>query len=332
MTIQSQSGVAALREAVIRKVEQNWPDEFWMHGSYSPGLTNLPSRNAFLEDLVANIEQALAQHAGVSHTTLQPPSKDSLRRLIYEYCPATDIRLQERTRTALCQYVGYTDWDSFLQRPIPSRLPQPLPAMPEPGMAATEIVTPDVETATRRGFRLNHGYWLTIPACILMLLTGRWITHRQAAVMENTASAPSYVADSVVVLNTVREAIRAEMQAYRRLPAVDSILVDTYFTPSGSARQRIIHLLLRHQKKQWSLTDTRNPSTAELLSAKLLTISDTIATVETSEYWYLRWFDNRNQKQGYIYSEKNSQYYQLIKGKTGWRVALNYYPRHHNNP
>lgn len=128
------------------------------------------------------------------------------------------------------------------------------------------------------------------------------------------------------VLSVVKNAIQAEFNAYKKLPKINLKDLDKYFTKTGSARARIVHLLNRHKVRGWVINNPLNPSTSELLDIKLKKVESNKATVTTEEYWYLRWFDVNTSKYSRIYNEKNIQTYILVdEGKGEWRVDVNIY-------
>ncbi len=126
------------------------------------------------------------------------------------------------------------------------------------------------------------------------------------------------------ILDTVRSAARAEFEAYSRLPKVSTTPLSRWFT-DGSAQRRIVHLLKRHAKRGWVISNPGNPSTFEVLDARLKRLDADRAVVTTEEYWYLRWYESRSGKYRFIYNEKNEQTYTLRQTRAGWRVEVNVY-------
>jgi len=126
------------------------------------------------------------------------------------------------------------------------------------------------------------------------------------------------------ILDTVRNAARAEFEAYSRLPKVSVSQLSRWFT-DGSAHRRIVHLLRRHAKRGWVISNPGNPSTFEVLDARLKALDGNRAIVITEEYWYLRWYESRSGKYRFIYNEKNAQTYSLRQTRSGWRVKVNVY-------
>ena len=129
------------------------------------------------------------------------------------------------------------------------------------------------------------------------------------------------------ILSAVRKAVKVEFSAYKSLPKINLKDVDKYFTKEGSARNRIVHLLKRHKKRKWIISNPLNPSTSQILDIKLKKIQEERAYVSTEEYWYLRWYNLNTSKYCFIYNKKNRQTYILVKDTVGnWRVDVNIYP------
>lgn len=129
------------------------------------------------------------------------------------------------------------------------------------------------------------------------------------------------------ILSAVRNAIKAEFSAYKSLPKINLKNVDKYFTKKGFAYTRIVHLLKRHQKRKWIISNPLNPSTAQILDIRLKKVQDERAYVTTEEYLYLRWYNLNTSKYCFIYNKKNRQTYILVRDIIGnWRVDVNIYP------
>lgn len=103
-----------LREQFLQKIvddwEVKWQDDFEEFTSFD----TLKSKNAFLESLLADIEENLHQQLnGESKKYLF--SKDFLRRFIFEY-GAREVRIQTHSRTGIALYLGYKNWEDFLEK------------------------------------------------------------------------------------------------------------------------------------------------------------------------------------------------------------------------
>lgn len=103
-----------LREQFLQKIvdewEVKWQDDFEEFNSFD----TLKSRNAFLESLLADIEENLhRQLNGESKKYLF--SKDFLRRFIFEY-GGKEVRIQTHSRTGIALYLGYKNWEDFLDK------------------------------------------------------------------------------------------------------------------------------------------------------------------------------------------------------------------------
>ena len=128
----------------------------------------------------------------------------------------------------------------------------------------------------------------------------------------------------------VTEAIEKEFEAYRTLPQIieDNIL-DKWFFPEGPAKKEIMHVLLRHKERGWIISNPMNPSTKRVLSLKIKKIEKEEVFVSTTEYWYLRWWNTKENSYAYPYRETNRQQYILRKDKDLWKVyeTIRPYPR-----
>lgn len=100
-----------LREQFLQKLIDNWEAHFARHGESFVNLTAIRNKNGFVEDVCDVVETALAEQVGAVEARRLTPSKDTFRRLLFEY--EVGNRWQSRTRHALCQYVGFTDWEIF---------------------------------------------------------------------------------------------------------------------------------------------------------------------------------------------------------------------------
>lgn len=131
-----------------------------------------------------------------------------------------------------------------------------------------------------------------------------------------------------VILDTVKRAIGAEFRAYKDLPEININILDEYFLKEGSAFKRIYHLLKKHRIRRWVISNEDNPSTYEMLSISLQSISGNEARVRTREYFYLRWYSSLFNKYKVIYNETNEQTYILKRKESeNWKVDVNIYPK-----
>ena len=124
----------------------------------------------------------------------------------------------------------------------------------------------------------------------------------------------------------IAEAADAEFRAYQALPKIESGELDKWFYPESPAKKEIRNLLQRHKAKGWNLTNPLNPSTKRVLSIKIKKISPFETFVQTTEYWYLRWWNSRKGSYAYPYRETNRQIYVLRKDGGDWKVYENLRP------
>jgi hypothetical protein len=70
-----------------------------------------------------------------------------------------------------------------------------------------------------------------------------------------------------------------------------------------------------------------NPSTKRLVNIRVKSIKPEEAQVATSEYWYLRWWDENEDSYVYAYRETNNQSYILKPESKEWKVFMNLRPQ-----
>jgi len=88
----------------------------------------------------------------------------------------------------------------------------------------------------------------------------------------------------------------------------------------------ILGILTRHKEKRWVLINPYNPSTKRLLTVSIKEIGENKAVAHTTEYWYLRWWSERDKRYVYPYRETNRQVYILHREPDGWKVYQNLRP------
>ena len=119
----------------------------------------------------------------------------------------------------------------------------------------------------------------------------------------------------------IAEAVDTEFEAYQTLPEIiEDKLLNNWFYPFGPAKKEILHILSRHKERGWVLTNPLNPSTKRILSIKVKDIVKNEIFVSTTEYWYLRWWDFKNNSYAFPYRETSRQQYILRKDNGIWKV------------
>lgn len=121
----------------------------------------------------------------------------------------------------------------------------------------------------------------------------------------------------------VTEANDAEFRAYAALPEIRAEELDRWFCAKSPAYNEIRNILERHHKKKWVISNQFNPSTKRMLKVKVKTVNQIEAEVDTMEYWYLRWWDEREGAYVYSYRENNRQMYVLRKDDNEWKIFSN---------
>jgi hypothetical protein len=125
----------------------------------------------------------------------------------------------------------------------------------------------------------------------------------------------------------VKEAGEAEFEAYQRLPEVDMEPLEEMFVADGPAYRDILTQLERLSQKRWVVTEPEyNPSTWRLLSVEVVEIEETIAEVETTEYLYLRWWDQLRERYVQPRRETTDHIYILKRTDEGWCILDDIFP------
>lgn len=125
----------------------------------------------------------------------------------------------------------------------------------------------------------------------------------------------------------VTEAVAAEFRAYRTLPEIDANPLEEWYVPEGPAYRRIVTELKSKAAKRWVISaPPHNPSTYRVLSLDVTRLEEGQARVETTEYRYLRWWDELRERYVLPEQERSDHTYIIEDTEEGWLVADNIYP------
>ncbi len=112
MLLKNKIYIHEIREQFLQKIIDEWEVKWQTDFEEFQSFETLKSKNAFLESLLADIEDNLYQKLnGESKKYLF--SKDFLRRFIFEY-GEKDVRIQTHSRNAIAIYLDYKNWDDFV--------------------------------------------------------------------------------------------------------------------------------------------------------------------------------------------------------------------------
>lgn len=129
-----------------------------------------------------------------------------------------------------------------------------------------------------------------------------------------------------LIEKVVSQCVDAEFAAYAALPEIKTDEVNRWFWIDGPAYREILNLLVRHKERGWVLSNNLNPSTKRLIDIRIKTVDAGEATVHTTEYWYLRWWDTKKLSYVYPYRETNRQTYILKQENGTWKIFQNLRP------
>lgn len=127
-----------------------------------------------------------------------------------------------------------------------------------------------------------------------------------------------------ILFRTVDDAIHAEFDAYRRLPAIELALLEDCFDKAGPAYKQVRETIERHHRNNEVITNQGNSSTRQLKSLRVIKVEDNGATVRTVEYWYLEWWSQSYMAYSpELYKGTNRQEYVLVRQNDRWLVWSN---------
>ena len=321
-----------LRAQLLTRIAEAW-DERWAaaHGPAFVCVEDLPSQNAFYEDLVVDTDVVLSERLGVRSADYFI-SKDTLRRFLN---PRYGGGFSPKTKTALAIYGGYDDWEDFARQHAPEPAAPAAPPVniyqiallpsewsAHPHLLGEGTATPPVWQ--RRGVVLTG-----VMALLMLTAAGGFALYDLVKTKFLSPPPGQFIED---LYSTVRKANDAEFAAYRNVPEADLSELEKYFDPEGSAYAKIKEAVLGNIAKKRVIHNPGNPSTHELLSISLSEINGDEALVKTREYWYIRWFDTQKKDYlDYVYKETNEQLYVLVWQRGRWRVRSNAYPPQSDN-
>lgn len=125
----------------------------------------------------------------------------------------------------------------------------------------------------------------------------------------------------------IKNALAAEFLVYKNVPKVDEPLnaLQNYFCVDSKAYESIIKTCQRVKSRMWSIQQPLNPSYCDLLDFKIVKVRDNRVFIQTTEYWFLKWFSFKLNKYNYIYENTNDQLYIVEKINDDWKIVSNIY-------
>lgn len=126
------------------------------------------------------------------------------------------------------------------------------------------------------------------------------------------------------VRKIIENANRAQFEAYKALPEINTKDLRKYYTDKGSALKVIEDILKRSSKlKRVINLPADNPSYYTVYEINILKQEEDKILAESKEHWYLRWYNIESDKYEKKYDETNTQLYILRKEKDQWKIDAN---------
>lgn len=104
-----------LKNELLLKISKEWQEKWSDNHGETFDFANLKSQNAFLDDLLSDMEISLKSKVGLEKTSQILISRDSLRRIFNQKVPNS---WQEKTRNTLAYYLNYEGWEDFEKKCI----------------------------------------------------------------------------------------------------------------------------------------------------------------------------------------------------------------------
>ena len=177
-----------------------------------------------------------------------------------------------------------------------------------------EYVFRIVHTSKLAMYGLDEAYPALAGYCLLV---------RDLEIDRPTSGAVDPESTRLYLERVVAEANDAEFRAYASLPEIRTDELDRWFCAGSPAYNEIRNILERHHKRKWVISNPFNPSTKRIQQVKVKKLGPEESEVDTVEYWYLRWWDERENTYAYAYRENNRQMYVLRKDEGEWKVFSN---------
>ena len=157
------------------KLEDEWATKWTDHGTAFAGVEELPSKNAFYNDLADALNDAYKNRYGIHAAAHREIKVHTVRRIMEE---GATRNYDERTRDLLSVYLGYESWIAYRM----GRGDAPSPASKSPsrtlrwGLLAVAVIL----------LALGGLYWYGIPRTLLpgerLTLVGDSLVHAPGAV------------------------------------------------------------------------------------------------------------------------------------------------------
>lgn len=122
------------------KLEDEWPTKWTDHGPAFAGVEELPSKNAFYNDLADALNDAYKNRYGIHAAAHREIKVHTVRRVMEE---GAVRNYDERTRDLLAVYLGYESWIDYRmgRSDVPSSTPKSPSRAVRWGLLAAAVVT-----------------------------------------------------------------------------------------------------------------------------------------------------------------------------------------------
>lgn len=328
-----QEYINQLRKQFIDKINNEWSQEYSNFGNdFSSVNNNYGKKSNFLNAVRENIKKAILEKFNLdidNYPTIKGNKEAKMSGATIEKIITSELKSDVSIKI-ISQYLGYTNFEAFKNQYV--RIDEEaLPAQPESQSIGNDIIPHNQpNTSNLKGFytsilRYRKVLILTLFVGLISVITYLLLHKKIAHPISKNNNV--IVVDSLFFKNIIYLADSAEYKAYKKMPIIDTLEVDFYFTQKGSARATIVQKLVEHHKKNYTITNNNNPSYYRVYSCRFISFNPQKNEVylETEEKWYLQWYGIIEKKYEVGYNEHNIQKYTLKYEDDRWKVDINDY-------
>lgn len=128
------------------------------------------------------------------------------------------------------------------------------------------------------------------------------------------------------IVKVIIHANEVQFNIFKSMKLSDSTKLEDLYTKNSTARKSIMTLLKESQKNKRRINFPEdNPSFSKVHDVRVINVASNVAVVETTEHWFLKWYDTELGKYTVSYNQKNKQIYELEKENNNWKIKNNYY-------
>jgi hypothetical protein len=264
-----------------RKIEKEWTSKYSEYGDSLKKANNLTTL-------------ASAIHSDITKSLNGRKIKVSNSLIIYNYLKSDTLsdKAHLNTLDMFSAYLGYKNWEEFCENNK---------SVVEAKVEGQEGEYEDVVVKDERWKYL----WFVVPV-ICLILGGMW--------WKNSTSFTDVERD--LFKNVILKANKAEINAYKRVPQMDTTELYNYYTNDSKGKDDIISRIKRKMKDSCKVCDNIYGDMIDINYDKKTSHS---ATVRTTENWKVFWCNQSDSLVG-RYKKTVEHIYTLKEENGTWKI------------